>query len=365
MAKKILTVKYFNGGIGDSDKEGIRGSFYLSTNLDIFTEPTNITLNPATAKNSGTTVVDLVKWIIAGAPYDTNIYFFGSAGNFYSRSSAGSWSKLRTVSACGGQGMEIYDDYIYYTQDTQIGRYGPLSGSPSFTDNWQTGLNDTSAFDFAPIKAFQGGFAVGNGNDLGWYDGAVWDQDKLVFPPGYKVRTLDTVDEFLVIGCYRGSSIQDADSGIAFFWDGTASTYNFWVEIPEGGIQALLNSRNRLLSFVGADGILYLNYTPFQKVHKVPYLPISKYVDIYPGAVTNWKGLSLIGVSGNTDSATLVQGVYQWGAKSDKYNETLNLAYIPSHGKPKLLHFISGLSGELETNSILVGRMIRPTELTG
>lgn len=353
MAKKILTVKYFNGGVGDSDKEGIRGSFYLCRNLDIFSEPTNITLHPLTAKISGTTVVTLPKWFVIGSPYDTNLYTYDSGGHIYSRTPSNTWTDLRTVANSNGQGMELFDDYLYYTQNTQIGRYGPLSGSPTFTDNWQTGLTDTSAAGkrFAPIKAFQGGFAVGHGNKMAWYDGAVWTLAKMTFPPGYNVRTIDTVDEFLAIGVWKGSTITDSESGIVFFWDGTASTYNFFVEIPEGGINAILNSRNRLLSVVGPNGVIYLNYTPFQKVHKIPYLPYSKTLEIYPGAVSNWQGLSLIGVAGNTDSAALTQGVYQWGAKSDKYNETLNLGFTPSHGKinATTLHIgaVKGIGDEL------------------
>lgn len=354
MAKKILTVKYFNGGVGDSDKEGIRGSFYLSRNLDIFSEPTNITLHPLTAKISGSTVVGLPKWFVSGSPYNTLLYTYDSLGYIYSRTTGNTWTNLRKVASSSGQGMELFDDYIYYVQNTQIGRYGPLAaGSPTFTDNWQTGLVDTSATgkQLAPIKAFQAGFAVGHGNKLAWYDGAVWTLAYMTFPPGYNVRTLDTVDEFLAIGVWKGSTITDSETGIVFFWDGTSSTYNFFVEIPEGGINAILNSRNRLLSVVGPNGVIYLNYTPFQKVHKIPYLEYSKTLEIYPGAVTNWNGLSLIGVSGSTDSTTLTQGVYQWGAKSDKYNETLTLGFTPSHGKTQgtNLHIgaLKGIGDEL------------------
>ena len=333
MAKKIYTIKFFHGGIADSEKEGLRGSFFFSQKLDIFSEPTNITLLPKTAKSSSSTVVDLVKWIVVGTPNDTNIYYYGDAGHIYSSTNAGgSWSDLRTVSNSNGQGMDLYNDYIYYTQNTQIGWYGPLSSSPSFTDNWQGSLNDTSTSKFAPVKAFKEGFAVGNGNDLGWYDGVTWDQDKIVLPPGFNIRSLDVVDEFLAVGAWRGTSITDSEQGLVFFWDGSATTFNFFVEIPEGGVNALLNSRNRLLSMVGSNGIIYLNYNPFQKAHRIPKLEYSKYVEVYPGAVTNWKGIAHIGTSGNTDSTSIIQGVYQWGAKSDKYNEALNFAYVISTG---------------------------------
>ena len=332
MAKNILTQKYFNGCIADSEKEGQRGAFFFSQNLDIFSEATSITLLPKTAKDSGTTVVDLVKWIVSGTPHDTKTYFYGDGGRIYQRTSAGVWSVLGTVASSDGQGLEVHDDYLYYTQRSQIGRYGALSGTPTFTDNWQTGLNSTTNTKFAPIKAFKEGFAVGNGNDLGWWDGAVWTQNKIILPPGFEIRSLDVVDEFLVICAWRGTSITDSEQGLVFFWDGTATTFNFFVEIPEGGVNAALNSRNRLLSIVGSGGIIYQNYSPFQKVHRIPKLEFSKYLEVYPGAVTNWKGIAHIGVSGNTDSSNIIQGVYQYGAKSDKYNEGLVFAYVISSG---------------------------------
>jgi hypothetical protein len=338
MSKKILTIKYFNGGIGDSEKEGVRGACYLSNNLDVVSEPTYLTLNPATAKDSGTVVVDLVKWIVSASPSNTNTYFYGDAGYIYSRTSAGTWTMLQKTANSHGQGMELYDDYLYYAQDTQIGRYGPLSTTPAFDDDWQTALDNTSAagLRIAPIKSFAAGFAIGHGNNLGWWDGTVWDVDRLNFPTGYNVRSLDVLDEYLVIGTWKGSSVTDSEDGIVFFWDGTATTYNFFTPIPEGGVQAVLNSRNRLLTLAGAEGTLYINYSPFQKIHKIPYVGLSKYVEVLPGAVTNWRGISLIGVAGNTDSTTLTQGVYMWGSKSDKYNEILSLLYAPSHGKVNL-----------------------------
>ena len=349
MSKKILTVKHFNGGISPSEKEGIRGGFYLSQNLDVISEPSNLTLNKKTTKDSGTTgVVDLIKWFVSGSPHDTNLYSIGDTGKFYKRISTGTWSVLQTTANCYGQGMELYSDYIYYTQNTQVGRYGPLSGAPAFTDAWKTSLTDTSATGkrFAPIKTFAAGMAVGHGNIVSWWDGTVWTLARLTLPTGFNIRAFDVIDEYLVISAWKGSTITNSEEGIAFFWDGTATKYNFPIPIPDGGMQAVINSRNRLLSMVNTDGTIYLNYQPFQKVHKIPFLSNANYLEIYPGAVTNWRGSTFIGVAANTDTTSIVQGVYQWGAKSDKYNEILNLAYTPSHGKTQLttLH-IGALKG--------------------
>lgn len=330
--RKYLNQKNFYGGIAPSEKIGTTGSFAFGKSLNIFDEPTQISILPKTVKVSGSTVTDLIKWIVSGKPHDTNMYFYSEGGKIYKETSGGTWSALQTTANSYGQGMEIFDDYLYYTQNTQLGRYGPLSGSPTFTDNYKTGLNDTSTTKFAPIKAFRGGLAVGHGNKLAFLDDSlVWVLVTLTLPAGLQIRTLDVVDEFLVIGTWRGTAITDNEEGRLYFWDGTSTTYNYFVSCP-GGVNAVVNSKNRPLSIMGSSGEIYMNYRPFNKLHRIPGVNLKGYVEVFPGAVTNWQGLTMIGVGGNTDSATVDQGVYAWGSKSDLYPECLNFSFPISTG---------------------------------
>jgi hypothetical protein len=342
MAIKFLSQKYFYGGIAASEKIGIRGSFAFAKRLNIFDEATQVSIMPKTVKVSGnsgpTQVTDLIKWIVPGTPYDTNIYFYSEGGIIYRETSAGVWSALQTTANSYGQGMEVHGDYIYYTQNTQLGRYGTLSGgSPTFDDNWDPGtgviaLNDTSTTKYAPLKAFKEGLAVGHGNYLGWWDGAVWDADRLVLPPGLQIRCLEVLDEFLVIGTWRGTTINSNEEGYLFFWDGTSTTFNYFVAIPQGGCGAILNNKNRLLSSVGGSGDLLLGYNPFQKIETIPKLSIDKYAEILPGAVTNWRGMAQLGIAGNTTSTDVIQGVYTYGHSSDNFPEVLNYSFTISTG---------------------------------
>lgn len=329
---EILNFKYFFGGISESEKVGQQGSFYSGEHLNIYDEATSLGVLPASVKVSGTTVTDLVKWIVSGMPKDTNKYFYGDTGNIYMETSAGVWSKLQETANSGGQGMAYHDNYIYYTQDTQIGRYGPLDDSPVFDDDWQTGLNDTSDTNLAPVMAFKEGLAVGHGNYLGWWDGSVWDDDRIVLPPGLEIRSLDMFNEFIVIGTWRGSKITDDEEGYLFFWDGISETFNYFTNIPEGGINGLVNTKNRIFSVIGSSGALFLNYEPFEKIHQIPRLTLNQYLEVLPGAITNWKNLVHIGVSGGTNSSNVKQGIYTWGSKSKLYPEVLNFAHTISTG---------------------------------
>lgn len=332
MAIKRLNQKYFYGGISDSEKIGVKGSYNFAKHLNIYDEPSKASVLPKTVKVSGSTVTGLVKWIVSGKPDDTNMYFYDAAGKIYKEASNGTWSVLQTTANSVGQGLEVHNDYLYYTQNTQIGRYGPLSDNPAFDDDWQTGLNDTSTVGFAPIKAFKEGVAVGHGNKMAWWDGSVWDVDALILPAGLNIRTIEVLDEYLVLGTWRGTDITDNEEGYLFFWDGSSTTFNFFVKIEEGACNAILNSKNRLFSILGSGGQLFYDYRPFVSIQRIPKMSIGKNAEIYPGAVTNWKNKIHIGVAGSSNNTELTKGVYVYGSISDKYPDALSFGYSMSTG---------------------------------
>lgn len=337
MANRILNQQRFNGGIAVSEKEGVPGSFAFGLNLDIHQDPTRFTLSRKPTKVSGSVVTGLVKWIVKGTPYDTNTYAYDANGVIYKEDSGGTWTVLRTVSNSHGQGMCVFQDYLYYVQDSQIGRYGPLDGSPSFTDNWQTGLTNTSATGFAPVTPFYNGIVVGHGNLMGFYDGTTWTAAKLTLPPGVNIRTLAQLQEYIVLGTWRSSSgsIQDSEEGYLFFWDGSALVANMFVIVPEGACNAIVNVRNHLLGIMGSAGLLYedqlVYQNDFEKLQTFPKLKPQNYVEVYPGAITNWRGKTYYAVA-NTDSTDIVGGIYEWGSISNAYQEVLNCPFTISTG---------------------------------
>lgn len=333
MAEKVLSQNLFFGGLSQAEKIGLQGAFGDDSEfLDFSKDPNQLTVQQVGSKVSGAVAVDLIKWIVDASPHNALRYFYGDTGHIYSESSAGSWTDIRTVSNSGGQGMAVHNDYLYYTQDSQIGRYGTLSSSPGFTDAWQTGLNNTSSVDFAPILAFKEGLAVGHGNNLGWWDGAVWVAAKLTLPPGFYIRSLTQVQEFLAIGAWRGgTNVTDSEEGFIFLWDGTASTFNYFFR-TDGAPNALGNTKNRLISVQGSRGRIYTDQEPFNLVHQIPKTEAGKYLEILPGAITTWRGLTYIGV-GVSDSTTIKHGIYSYGStNSSLFPEALNYPHEISTG---------------------------------
>jgi hypothetical protein len=140
MADEKKTYGRFAGGIADSIKEGSNGQipnqFYFGRSINYRDDPQAITLLPGALKESGTVIVDLLKCADT-IPTDLSVYAYGNAGTVYKRTSAGSWSALRTVANSHGNGVGYFtgDDYLYYLTDKTVGRYGPISGTPQFVDD--------------------------------------------------------------------------------------------------------------------------------------------------------------------------------------------------------------------------------------
>lgn len=330
MALQNTTITGAYGGVSIAKKVGQQGSFRFGTHLDIITDPNEITLNLTGTKKSASVVTGLIKWIVDGTPFDTNRYAYDDAGNIYKIDASDTFTLLRAVSNSHGQGMEVQNDYLYYTQNTQIGRYGPLSSSPTFTDNWQTGLDDTSTSLFAPITVLNDRLIVGHGNNVSTWDGAIWTLAALTLPAQLNVRAVSRTDQYILIGAWRGTAVTASEDGYIYIWDALSETFNDSYP-TEGGLNAIEYYRNKLLSIQGKNGVIYTDTSPFNKVHQIPKLEIKKYVEIFPGAMTSWNNLTFFGIS-NSDSTNITRGVYSWGSKQSVFPEALNYAYTISTG---------------------------------
>lgn len=342
MAKQYVTIDRWNGGLSDGDILGSEGSFRFGQGLDYKSNPNAITADLIMEKKSASIVVTLPKWFTYDTPRD-DTYAYDSGGNIYQSTSTGSsWTLLRAVASSAGQGLEIYDDYLFYTQASQIGRYGVLSGTPSFTDNWQTGLNGST--NWRPIKVFQNLLCVGNGRYLAIWDGSAWTATKLTFPNGWYVRDLQVRGDYLAIAVNDSSTIQTAVRGIVFYWDGSSSTYNFFNEVPEnGGISSIQASQDKLYIFAGGAGNIFLDNGTITKIKRIPFMGRGKLLYVNPGATTNFRGNLLFGFGSggaSRNSSTVYRGIYEL----DSVTNALNFAYPTS-------------TGTVQTSSILVGNL--------
>ena len=138
-------------GIADYDKEALPNSVSFLRRIDYRSDPRKWVLLPGATKESGSTILDLPKW---GERVSDTTYVYGEDGYIYSRTLAGAVASLRQVSGSSGNGLCYFgeDDFLYYTTDTTIGRYGRMSSSPAFVDDFlgaEGGIPlNTSSMDF-------------------------------------------------------------------------------------------------------------------------------------------------------------------------------------------------------------------------
>lgn len=224
----------------------------------------------------------------------------------------------------------INSEYHFHLTSTVADGTVTSSGSNdletvSYRTYYQFLVEDT---EWHPIFKYLQFLVIGNERYVGKYEATLYEPHQITLPSGYRVRCFGLWQEYLAIGTMRGDNIYSEDSGRIYFWDGTADTYNFFIDIPEGGINALLGTSEGLYIWAGYQGemLMYNGGESATTLKSVPEIEEGKYVEIYPQAVTMYKGLVRYG-AGVGDSDDIQRGVYTWGKKNNNYYNSLSFDY--------------------------------------
>lgn len=326
----LWLINNFSGGISDEDQRGIAGSFRYGEQLDYRTDPSVLTGVEAPTKDTAAVIVSLPKWIVK---YAGDVYCYAANNHIYKEGSP--WTDENTNGQTGvGNGMAVMGSILYYASNARLGSFN----GAAYTDSAQTFANG-AAGEWHPMKVFggAGGLCVGDGRNIAVldYDGVTWDDDTLVLPLGERVKCLEVYGDYLAIGCWRGTNIYDNNEAHIYLWDGTSSVYNHKITLQESGVHSLLNTQYGLLISAGIKGNLYMyNSGGLSQLKQLPGVTKNgtTYVENYPGAITMYKGLPLIGAAGAGDDTTAYKGVFSWGSINKNYPATLNYDYLISTG---------------------------------
>lgn len=201
-----------------------------------------------------------------------------------------------------------------------------------------------------PMTEFTDFLAIANERYITTYDGALeqstdsntgkitssWDQHRIVLPSNYEITCIGRFDEFLVAGAeLRGDKVEDFSKGLLIFWDGTSPTFNYFIEVQEGGVQTILPIKNTLFFIAGNRGDLfaYLGQgESYQRVKRFPKTSDDTYVRSLFSSATTYQGLPMFGLAYNTDSTSFEHGVYSYGSKEVIYDDVLRLDHTVSTG---------------------------------
>lgn len=292
----------------------------------------SLVLRPTALANVSSGLSDSPMWI-KDQPKDGVTYVYGDAGSVYSINAI-----LTTVTGLGdlndggnanGNGAAYYDNYMYFSRDTTIARYGPLNGTPAFTDDyWVNSLGLTALTEQSYPTLGIGSYkmpdhvmhrhtdgklyiadVVGNQGTLHYIkttkasvegdtnNGSTYDA--LNFGFGYWPTCMASYGEYLVIGIMEaGSTYQPRYKGAKLaFWDTTSERINFILdtEFAEPLITSIINVAGVLYIFTGTQtdsssdgGVRVLRYVGGNSLEEVVYIP--NILPPRPGAIDHANG---------------------------------------------------------------------------
>lgn len=166
-----------------------------------------------------------------------------------------------------------------------------------------------------------------------------WQRHRLTFPPGYEVCGMATTDEFLVIACEKRStdSSKSFQNGKLFMWDGQSTTYNFFIDIPEGSPQSIYTYQNLVYMIINGTLCVWTGGKSLTKVRTftnsdTEFSDTADDTLVYPNMLAVRRNILLIGYPSSTSNQSIEHGVFSWGAIDKNYPQVFGYNYTISTG---------------------------------
>lgn len=165
-----------------------------------------------------------------------------------------------------------------------------------------------------------------------------FNQHRLTFPSGYEGTSAALYSQYVAVAAERRSTsaTNEFQDGKIFLWDGSATTYNLIINVPEGSPYGLHSHKNRLYWYAGGSLYAWAGGNPakvFQIRNTDPdFLGSTPYVVNYPNTMTVRNGILLSAIPSETNSTTIEHGVYSFGQRDKNYPESFGESYNMSTG---------------------------------
>jgi hypothetical protein len=309
MNKKITTIKEFIKG---AKTQIIDGSFHHSQNIEVDDKNPYLTIaRKFLAEGKG---AEFEFETITGSTIFNNLLY---ASNFDDSGGTITGNILRAqgspvawvIANANSQGatLGIFGDsniisgtetgYLYYLSNSKIGRTTDLV---NWDDDWQP-LKVSNDGNIMPITKFLKYICFGNMNYLALWDvgNSSFDDDRLIFPDGYKIRWMKATTDYLMIGLNHPTK-----GGIIALWDGISTTYNSIIEL--GAVLSLgADVDSNICYIITDDG--WVNYllsgsTNLVKINRIPDTEnFDSIIDISADAVKFYNGILHFGLVGTAN----------------------------------------------------------------
>ena len=305
MLKPIIQITDFKGGMTLNEKMGREDQFHIGYGLDFSSLPGFLTCGPewirlnvlgnvsAASDFQGIirTVKDNRTWLGAD---NTNLYFASTTNAIISAADSNQGGPIR--------GLNEYENFLYYPQDTTIGRKALASAtSAGYTHNWQTGLTDDiyhPIFTSANKKQY-----IGHGSKVASWDNTTFTSSALDLAENWHIRTIcDFGLSYLALGGNYYTTEGKSQKTKIFLWNRVDSSWNDEIIIPESEIQAKIFDSGYLWIFAGKNCSIYVVPEGSRKATKMWEFPkmgdIATNFRVYPNSVKAKNGKIYFGLSG-------------------------------------------------------------------
>jgi hypothetical protein len=309
-------------------------------NLDIYSVPGIAKLNNILVKKTGTTVDAQVWWMVQNPANTAEFFALDANGVVYTSTDSGAtWSEVSDRGGAG-QGLAIWNGYLFVAETTTIDVYGPLASSPTWTDNWKTIDSDTLWHPMFVSKndgKLYGGAGryVFSLEELTTFDPSsaptyTFTQQALDLPENYRIKCIEELGNNLMLGTWQGSNVYDLRVADIFPWDRSSASFGQPIVMAEFGVHAMRNTGNSLVVLAGINGTIFrcdgVNAYPIGQLPQD--LSGGKYLEFYPGAIENYKNKVFFGVGQGGSTAIPGMGVYSLYQTSK--GNILNLEHLVS-----------------------------------
>jgi hypothetical protein len=159
---------------------------------------------------------------------------------------------------------------------------------------------------------------------------------KLVLPPSYEITSMQQWQQYWCMAAEKRNASGTFQDGKIFLWDGTAATYNDYVNVPQGSPYGLYTDESGILNFF-AGGAWYQynggNQATKMRTFRGTDSEYSQKVDttiVYPNVMTTRRSTLLMGIPSQTTNPNMYMGVYGYGATNKDYAKSFGLSYSMS-----------------------------------
>lgn len=199
----------------------------------------------------------------------------------------------------------------------------------SYRTYYQFLVEDTN---YHPAIRFLNFIVIGNERYLAKYEAPLYEPNKIVLSAGWNVRCMALWREYIAVGVTRGNNLKKP--GRIYFWDGYSPTFNTFIEVPQGGVNAMLSSEGKLFIWAGSkqQQLVYIGGDSAQKVKDLPNI-LGDSSEVYPQGVCMWNSLIRFGAGASSDSDNIGRGVYTYGSANVRYEDSLTFDFPISTGR--------------------------------